>query len=63
MDQWINGKVWIDSASEEMDFAPNLYYWHLSNPVNQASDGSAVQWAQRLYVRENMLLNSTVARG
>lgn len=42
---------------------PNLYYWHVSNPVNHASGGNAVLQEKRLYVRENMLLDSTVARG
>lgn len=42
---------------------PNRYYWHVSNPVNHASDGNTERREKRLYVRENMLLDSTEARG
>lgn len=35
----------------------------MSNPVNHASNGSGVWREKRLYVRENMVLDLTVAHG
>lgn len=43
-------------------YTPNLCYWHVSNSVSHGSDGSTAWREKRLYVRENMLLDSTEAR-
>lgn len=51
---WGNGLLTYAHAS-------NLYYWHVSNPANHAVAGRTAWQEKRLYVKENMLLDLTVA--